>query len=114
MSAKRYTEKQLAKNIEKHIKQLIAIGATPYESDDSFYKGYFQLNTESGILRICPKGDWFACRFEDVEAAKKNITISTFSLNPFTGKWNWHWMKNTEQYTVNLFFATLETILKKG
>ena len=53
------------------------------------------IPTKLGILSIHVFDDWIACRFVgDLEPAKKHWGIKTINqgrLNPYSGKWNWHW-----------------------
>jgi hypothetical protein len=48
----------------------------------------WQLDTCVGLLELSPYEDWVACRFVDVE--RVNVVIHHGQLNPFSGKWNWH------------------------
>jgi len=74
---------------------------TPYVSSlrlntlelDGFTPAY-EIHTLGGRLRILLMDDWLACRFDDVEKAAKLFGITTIQqgrLNPYSGKWNWHW-----------------------
>lgn len=65
---------------------LIELGAV--EADD-----YLHLPTIAGNLRLAPYDTWLATRFDDVNAAKSHIGFG--QLNPFSGKWNWHFVKPT-------------------
>jgi hypothetical protein len=53
----------------------------------------FELKTEAGKLLVHPSGNWLACRFEDPDRAK--VFLSTWmnwgNLNPYSGKWNFHY-----------------------
>ena len=46
------------------------------------------LNSVAGELTYKVYDGWVAMRFEDVVRAKKEIGMGT--LNPQSGKWNWH------------------------
>ena len=48
----------------------------------------WQLHTVAGVLRLRVMEDWLACRFDDVERAKS--VVGPGRLNPYSGKWNWH------------------------
>jgi len=51
----------------------------------------FALQTVAGELRVTPEGNWIACRFQDVEAAKTVLPYwpkEQAQLNGFSGKWN--------------------------
>lgn len=51
-----------------------------------------ELQTRAGRLKITLYDTWFACRFDDVEEAKRILWGSdpNRTLNPFSGKWNHH------------------------
>ncbi len=60
------------------------------------FRPVFQIETIIGRLDVTPIDDFIACRFDDVEKAKKHFGITTIQqgrLNPFSGKWNWHWFE---------------------
>lgn len=59
----------------------------------------FAVNTVAGILFITPMDDWLACRFEDVTLATKHLRTHDEGghLNPYSGKWNWHWFNHMPQ-----------------
>lgn len=59
------------------------------------------LQTLAGPMRVHPYDTWMACRFEDVERAKKLSPAG--SLNPFSGKWNWHYTKPGENDLEHLY-----------
>ena len=61
------------------------LGATG--TDDFSYP--WSLVTRAGELRLAVHEDWLACRFSDVGRAKAALD-SDARLNPFSGKWNWH------------------------
>ena len=52
----------------------------------------FAIQTVAGELTVHPAGDWIACRFQDVEAAKRLLSFwpkeELARLNGFSGKWN--------------------------
>ena len=52
----------------------------------------FSIPTVAGELKVTPGGDWIACRFEDIDAAKRLMPAWPRSrsarLNGFSGKWN--------------------------
>jgi hypothetical protein len=61
----------------------------------------FRIESVAGPLHVMPMDDWLACRFEDVAAASKHFVIHTIQqgrLNPFSGKWNWHWFDHMPEY----------------
>jgi hypothetical protein len=65
------------------------LGATPVEGNQ--YR--FQLQTSVGILRLQSYGSWIACCFDEPRRA---LRVAGTRLNPFSGKWNWHWLAGAE------------------
>lgn len=59
------------------------LGAKPESSGRGFL-----IDTIAGSMFVHPYENWVACRFLDVARAKKVSPAG--SLNPFSGKWNWH------------------------
>jgi hypothetical protein len=68
----------------------------------------FRLNSIAGELMCHPYENWLACRFTDVEKAKQ--VIGSGSLNPFSGKWNWHFHKPGPADLVDLHAKLSEVI----
>ena len=66
------------------------------------------LQTLAGPMYCDVYDTWLASRFADVNAAK--TTISSGSLNPFSGKWNWHYTEPT-QYDIDDLRVQLLRIL---
>jgi hypothetical protein len=60
-----------------------------------------ELQTVAGVLECTPYDNWLATRFLDVNAAK-NLGPPG-SLNPFSGKWNWHYDKASAKDVLSLF-----------
>jgi hypothetical protein len=53
----------------------------------------FSLDTICGELHLIVYDGWIACRFQDVDLAKQNLPIAVQAiLNPFSGKWNHHYL----------------------
>lgn len=67
---------------------LIGLGAQP---DAGLYG--LVLETRAGPLFLKPNDNWLAARFDDVARAIKLAPDG--SLNRYSGKWNWHFMKPT-------------------
>lgn len=67
---------------------LQSLGAQPTEHSYPWI-----LPTVAGVLRLHPYDNWLAGRFDDVEAAKAQVGHG--QLNPFSGKWNWHFTDPT-------------------
>jgi len=59
------------------------LGAKPEDS-----RGGLLIDTVAGPMSVHAYENWVACRFHDVERAKK--VSPPGSLNPYSGKWNWH------------------------
>jgi hypothetical protein len=68
----------------------------------------WQLDTVGGLLDISPYDAWVACRFDDVERAKAHVRSG--NLNPYSGKWNWHFVKPTPD-DVEYLIEQLDRIL---
>jgi hypothetical protein len=69
---------------------LVKIGARKVSEGREEYK----IKTVVGELFIHIQDNWVHCCFEDVAAARKHFKIDNIHqgrLNPFSGKWNWHW-----------------------
>lgn len=71
---------------------LKGLGAMPPSDAEPFH---WLLQTSGGQMKCHVFSDWLACRFEDVAAAKN--AIHSGSLNPYSGKWNWHFVKPTQE-----------------
>lgn len=70
-----------------------------------------QLDTRAGLLELSPYEDWVACRFEDV--ARANVEIHHGQLNPYSGKWNWHF-DNLDAADVEHFKRQVSSIVEEG
>lgn len=68
---------------------LVDLGAIETVGLGDHYPLYF--DTIGGFLLVHVNEDWVACRFDDIKAANANIHFG--SLNPYSGKWNWHFEK---------------------
>lgn len=92
---RRETERQRAKRRAAEHKALVALvrdflalhGATPDELDPGTA---WSVQTALGALRVHVIDDWIACRWDDVEAAKRVFPHASHlsRLNPYSGKWN--------------------------
>ena len=80
------------------------------ENGTSFAK--LGLETIAGPMDCSPYEDWLACRFVDVEKAKQVIGAS--SLNPFSGKWNWHYTKPTPTDLIGLQSVIAHVAMPSG
>ena len=67
--------------IDLQTRLIVAAGGIP---DDGVYTHVLQ--THGGMLRLKPMGDWVACRFDDIELAKR----AGVPFNPLNGKCNFH------------------------
>jgi hypothetical protein len=79
-------------------RMLLDLGALPEEAgelvpgDQASFYGHV-LRTRAGSLWCKPYDNWLACRFDDV--ARARATVGHGCLNPFSGKWNWHFDKTS-------------------
>ena len=78
------------------------LGAKPSD----FYR--WAITTRAGLLHVIPRGDWVACRFDDVEAAK-GLGLGYF--NQYSGKWNHHYDEGAGEQEINEFRKQLERVL---
>lgn len=70
------------------------------------------LATKAGELHITPYGEWIACRFENIELAKRYLPAGPgHRLNPNSGKWNWHFGRETANYAFSCFTTELTPLL---
>lgn len=74
---------------------LVRIGAQP---SPNFYE--LVLETKAGPLYLSPHEDWLATRFDNPSEAARIIPGG--SLNRYSGKWNWHYIKPTIEDVENL------------
>lgn len=75
----------------------------------------FIVQTRAGELKIHLYGDLIACRFANVEAAKKALPRKSSSdrLNPYTGKWNFEFGNHIDPYvSASEFIHELRNLLK--
>ncbi len=68
----------------------------------------WQLDTRAGLLEIQPYDDWIACRFDDVDQAKAQV--SSGYLNRYSGKWNWHFVAPATE-GVDFFIGELTRLI---
>ena len=72
----------------------------------------FSLGTICGELHITIYDGWLACRFQDVDLAKRNLPVDLqANLNRFSGKWNFHFYRWTPQDAARDFERSLSRIL---
>jgi hypothetical protein len=76
----------------------------------------FSLDTICGELHLIVYDGWIACRFQDVDLAKQNLPIALQSiLNPFSGKWNHHYLDGwTPKDAAQSFQDAISRILPKA
>ena len=78
---------------------IVAAGGIP---SDGVYA--YVLHTRGGTVRLKPMGDWVACRFDDIELAKR----AGVPFNPLNGKCNFHDTTTTDGATAfEEFIATV-------
>lgn len=66
-----------------------------YGADPATGRGYdYGLATPAGELRVTVYEDWVACRFSDPATAITTLPDGAHrqNLNPYSGKWNWHYI----------------------
>ena len=78
---KHLSQRQIQSFIELQTLQIVAAGGIPC---DGIYQYVFY--TRGGPLRVKPFGDWVACRFDDIELAKR----AGVPFNSLNGKCNFH------------------------
>lgn len=95
-------------NFEKATADLLTeLGGTPVD----WHRPQFELQTIAGRLVCTPFENWVACKFDDEKLAVKKIAEG--SLNPFSGKWNWHYAdKPTPQHLAH-FRSVIQRIIKE-
>jgi hypothetical protein len=73
----------------------------------------FSLDTICGELHVIVYDGWIACRFQDVARAKQSLPIGLQAvLNPFSGKWNHHYLDGwTAKDAAKDFHDTISRIL---
>lgn len=75
----------------------------------------YDITTRLGRLTVIPYKTWIACRFEDVDRAKKhfgkNLDVEV-RFNPHTGKWNFTCFLDTSpDWGIAMFAWELSTVL---
>jgi hypothetical protein len=93
--------KRIAKKVREDAARQIegaflALGAVRNEQTGDYEDKYWFIDTKAGQLRMSLDVEgtiWtIFARFEDTDAAKKVIPHGPNSrLNPYSGKWNWHY-----------------------
>jgi len=70
------------------------------------------LPTVCGPLRVVPYGNWIACRFSDVAAARGHLPHEQNDrLNPHSGKFNFHFNAVTADFAFAVFEAEVLPLL---
>jgi hypothetical protein len=74
-----------------------------------------ELATLAGMLSIIPYDGWFACRFQDVKAAVSLLGYDPACgrLNPYSGKWNFHFGRCTAEEALAEFVWELSRVLPR-
>lgn len=67
------------------------------------------LDTLAGPLGITPYPTWIATRFEDVARAREAPLSG--ALNPYSGKWNWHYGDRPQREDLERFLAELRRLV---
>jgi hypothetical protein len=95
---------------KKIIDTFLALGAK--KDDDDYYK----VNTQVGELRFTIHDDsiyaGIYARFDDVAAAKTKVYYGPSSrLNPYSGKWNWHFDWDQAEMVLQQFEREVRDLL---
>ena len=98
-AAQKKNEEALIKGISEY---LISVGALPGEF------GTFTLETNAGPLQITPLDGWVACKFKEVERAVD--LLGSQSINPHSGKWNWHYYNVPANEAIKAFKLVLRMV----
>jgi hypothetical protein len=102
MGRRKFALHKQRKLLRKARDYAIEKGAVP--TPDGFYE--YQLETSVGLLRLSfSEGDFLASvfsRFEEPERA--TALIGRHRMNPFSGKWNWHWSRDDDPELALLSF----------
>lgn len=69
---------------------LLSLGARPGRWYD------YELDTPAGLLHLTPYENWLACRFDDVAFGRAFTATCGHSCNPYSGKWNHHFLGGVE------------------
>lgn len=72
-----------------------------------------ELTTKAGSLMVTTMGNWIACRFADVARATLVVHSNGYpgNMNPFSGKWNFHFRDISAAQAFALFEFELSLIL---
>jgi hypothetical protein len=109
---------RLTKLIRDFVMKLEGVSSVPDEwrllvnGDRQVTEWEYKLQTAAGPLRVQPRGNWIACRFEDVERARKvlpNVFQSRF--NNHSGKWNFWFGRITARDAFEQFFSELHDLV---
>lgn len=71
----------------------------------------FEIQTIVGRLLLHPHERWVACRFDDPAAASASDRVLGPQVNPWSGKWNFHYGQNPGLREFYDFQARLLNIL---
>lgn len=92
MAYRKPTKAKQAEGIRMIEGAFIVLGAERKPSNGEYDDREWTLATKAGPLTLkAVDCEFIHCRFEDVEKAKDHLGHSPNSrLNPYSGKWNWH------------------------
>ncbi len=106
------------------LREVGAVERERYERDGAVQIVY-TLATTLGTLHVHPfpwerastqGGAWIACRFEDVETARRHFGVRftcTHRLNPYSGKWNFTEGLGADQGGVDLMLSIFRSEVSK-
>jgi hypothetical protein len=117
---KREREK-LSRNVREYV---LSVGGRVAETGRVVVEGGERLHTEdrlevttrAGTLSVVPYAGWIACRFDDVKAAVALLGYDPVSgrLNPYSGKWNFHFGRCTAEEALGEFARELGHVLPQA
>jgi hypothetical protein len=100
------------KYVTAALRKLGALYVPEYYGNDDLV-----IKTVAGLLTFHPYGTWVACRFEDVQAARDHFHVGEHEtgnrhhLNPYSGKWNWHWSTVPTAADLDFFLDAVRALL---
>src|SRR5262245_29140824 len=98
------------------VREFVLVNGGRYTPEEEIVLSYrVELPTLAGLLRIAVDGGNIFCRFDDEKTAAHVLAavgINTARLNPHSGKWNWHFGRETAQEAFGAFVRELEPLLR--
>src|SRR5262249_55932363 len=98
------------------VRQYVLDNGGQLRSEDDCLPPYrLELPTLAGLLRLALDGGTGFGRFDDEKAAAYVLClvgINTARLNPHSGKWNWHFGRQTAREAFEAFVRELEPLVR--